>query len=225
MKSHPPTYHLPDNFDKKLTDFVNNLLSDGFEVFADEFKNIDSYVKMANADRTDRDDHDLRRTEKERYLLELISFKVFDQLNREEFNNRKKTLIIMPDCLSIHEFDCQKTDEKYGDICQMCHPDCQAYQIMELAEKYDVPVMYSKRKLTDQLEHHSKKLGDTAVIGIACVMMLANGMRTAHEVGIPARGVLLNFSGCEHWNDEPFASEFCFESLKKILEEKYGPRD
>ena len=62
------------------------------------------------------------------------------------------------------------------------------------------------------------------MIGIACIKMLAEGMRTAAEVGIPARGVLLNFSGCEHWNDQPCASEFSMRWLEDILEEKYGPR-
>ena len=46
--------------------------------------------------------------------------------------------------------------------------------------------------------------------------------RTAAEVGVPARGVLLNFCGCDHWNDKPFASEFDMAWLEAILEEKYG---
>ena len=60
------------------------------------------------------------------------------------------------------------------------------------------------------------------MIGIACIMMLASGMRTAHEVSVPARGVLLSFTGCDHWNDKPFASQFPMEQLENILREKYG---
>ena len=88
-----------------------------------------------------------------------------------------------------------------------------------------VKLQGSVNKLTEQLEYHAKKLGDVGVIGIACILMLAEGMRTANEVGIPARGVLLNFTGCDHWNDQPFASSFVQDSLKSILEEKYGVRD
>ena len=70
--------------------------------------------------------------------------------------------------------------------------------------------------------HHENKLGETSVIGIACIMMLSSGMRVACEQNIPARGVLLNYTGCEHWNEKPFASHFSISQLKKILEEKYG---
>jgi hypothetical protein len=43
-------------------------------------------------------------------------------------------------------------------------------------------------------------------------------------VGIPARGVLLNCTGCEHWNDVPFASNFSLDWLKEVLKEKYGAK-
>ena len=222
MENHPPTYQLSENFDNKLNKFVEKFLQTGFETFKEEFKQIDSFVEQALSDNSERNDHSLRRSEKEKYLLELISFKIYDQLNREKFNQCEKTIIIMPDCLSIHDYDCLKTDEDYGDACQSCHPDCQAFQITELEKKYDVLVLFSKRKLSDQLKYQAKQLGgDTSVIGVACIMMLADGMRTAHEIGIPARGVLLNYTGCDHWNDNPFASEFCVDSLKNILEEKY----
>lgn len=220
-----PTYHLGSNFNTKLGQFVDNFLSEGFEFFQEEFARVDNFVQKAREDTAERDDHDLRRTPKEKYLLELVAFKIYDQLNRTEFNKRKNTLIVMPDCLSIHEKECEKIEKSYGSFCKRCQPGCQAYQIGELAKAYGVPIVFSKRSLSKQIEHFTDKMGDLSVIGIACVMMLASGMRTAAEAGVPARGILLNFTGCEHWNDEPFASEFALASLKDILEEKYGSRD
>ena len=220
-----PTYHLADDFSEKLDKFSDKFIADGFKLFEKEFENIDSFISHAIKDTSERTDHSLRRSEKERYLLEILSFKIYDRLNREAFNKQKNTLIIMPDCLSIHDYECQKTDSDHGNYCESCHPDCMAAEITALAEKYDIKVMFSKRKLSEQLIHHEKKLGDTAVIGIACVMMLAEGMRVAHEQNIPARGVLLNYTGCDHWNDQPFASQFSIEQLKNILEEKYGQKN
>jgi len=104
-----------------------------------------------------------------------------------------------------------------------CLPECQAFKVCELADHYGVKAVYSKRKLSEQIEYYSSRSGDLAVIGVACLMMLANGMRTAAEFGVPARGVLLNFTGCEHWNEQAFASAFQLERLEAILEEKYGP--
>lgn len=217
-----PTYFLSEDFSDKLEKFTADFIATGFKLFEKEFEHIDSYVTQANNDLTERSDQQLRCSEKERYLLEIISFKIYDQLNREAFNKKKNILIIMPDCLSIHDYECQKTEGDHGDICESCHPECLAAEISEIAEKYKIQVMFSKRSLSEQLLYYEDKLGDTGVIGIACIMMLSAGMRTAKEQNIPARGVLLNNTGCEHWNDKPFASQFSIEQLKQILREKYG---
>lgn len=225
MTDKQPTYKFSPGFDKKIDEFVKKFIEDGFLKFKDEFKNIDHFVNEAVCDQSDRSDKRLRQSPKEKYLLELVSFKIYDELNREEFNSRKQTLIIMPDCLSIHEKECEKIEHNFGNICKKCQKGCQAYQIVELAKKYGVKVLFSKRKLTEQLKHHADKMGDMAVIGIACLMMLAEGMRSAFDIGIPARGVLLNFTGCDHWNDNEFASEFNLNLLENILREKYGERN
>ncbi len=225
MLQQPPTYHLGPEFDRELGDFVQGFLTDGFKRFGAEFENLDAFITRAKADRSDRTDHDLRRSAKELYLLEAVSFKIYDQINREAFNKAKDTLIILPDCLSLHNPDCRKTDGEWGDECLMCTPECQAYEVCEVADRYGVKAVYSKRKLSEQIEHYAQGATDLAVIGVACLMMLANGMRTAVELGVPARGVLLNYTGCEHWNEQPFASAFQLERLEAILEEKYGARD
>jgi hypothetical protein len=218
----PPTYHLGPDFDRKLTEFVAEFLRRGFDTFSEEFTNLEAFIAKANTDSANRKDRDLQRTEKEKYLLEAVSFKIYDQLNREAFNRAKDTLIILPDCLSLHNPNCLKTDEKWGDRCQQCLDDCQASQVVELAERYGIECVFSKRKLEEQIEHYADRSGNLGVIGIGCLLMLANGMRAAHDVGVPTRGVLLNFTGCEHWNDQPCASEFPMEQLETILREKYG---
>jgi len=222
MSGRAPTYRLGPDFDRKLTAFVARILREGFTEFADEFGRLDGYIARALAEQSGSDNHSLRRTPKEKYLLEVVAFKIYDELNRGAFNQAKDTLIVLPDCLGLHNPDCLKTDEKWGDRCQQCVDECQANQVVDLADAYGIECVFSKRKLERQIEHYADRSGQLGVIGVGCIMMLASGMRTAHEVGVPARGVLLSFSGCEHWNDEPCASEFPIDQLKAILEEKYG---
>jgi len=221
MERRIPTYYLGDDFRERLTSFVGTVLSEGLQFFEEEFARIDNYIRAA-----DNDDHgeSLRHTDKATYLLELLAFKIYDERNRDAFNKAEKTLIVMPDCLSLHNADCEKVETRWGDVCKRCCETCQAYEIGELARRYGLKIIFSKRKLEKQLAHFQETMGDIGVIGIACIKMLASGMRTAAEVGVPARGVLLNFSGCEHWNDQPCASEFSRRWLQDILEEKYGPR-
>ena len=225
MTAKHPTYKLNPDSNDKLEKFIKKYLTEGMALFETEFEKIDSFVKQARCEKatvSKRDDHILRSHPKEHYLLEFTAFKIYDELNREEFNRRRNTLIIMPDCLSIHEKECKKVETKYGFVCHRCQQSCQAYEITELARKYKVKTLFSKRSLSEQLEYHAKKMGDMGVIGVACLMMLSNGMRTAFDVDVPARGVLLNFTGCEHWNDKSFASEFNLDALETILKEKYG---
>ena len=221
MERNIPTYHLREDFRARLDDFTQQVLSEGYEFFAREFSQIDAYVERAL-----KDDHgkSLRTTDKATYLLELLAFSIQDKRDRDAFNKASKTLIVMPDCLSLHNANCEKVDTPYGDVCKRCVQTCQGFGITDLAAKYRCKVIFSKRKLTHQLEHYRETMGDYGVIGVACIKMLATGMRTAAEVDIPARGVLLNFSGCEHWNDEPCASEFSMAWLDDILKEKYGER-
>ncbi len=221
MKNRKPTYSLDANFRQKLNEFTDDFIKSGLKYFEHEFDNIDCFVeKVKNEDGT-RDDHKLRLTEKEKYLLELISFRIYDEKNREAFNKTKDTLIVMPHCLSLHNPECEKVDTEYGEVCKRCMATCPAHKIVDIAAKYRAKVIFSKRKLTDQLKHFVEKSGDMGVIGIACILMLSEGMRTADESGIPSRGVLLNSTGCDHWNENPFGSEVTVEWLDEILKEKH----
>ncbi len=217
-----PTYHLGPDFRKKLSRFVEAFVANGFEYFDEEFAKIDDFAARGRTDTTGRGSKKLRSNPKEKYLLEAVAFKMYDEMNRKAFNRARKTLIVLPDCLTLHNPDCEKTDSPQGDECARCTESCQAYHVVKLGEQYGISVVFSKRKLEQQIEYYADTMGDMGVIGIACLMMLANGMRTAIDVGVPTRGVLLSFTGCEHWNDQPCASRFPIRWLKEILDEKYG---
>ena len=107
MTDNYPTYRFGKDFDKKLTSFVEKFIAKGFEEFSSEFGKIDDYVKTALCDKN-HEEYKIRSNPKAKYLLEMVSFKIYDELNREAFNKKKNTLIIMPDCLSIHEKHCEK---------------------------------------------------------------------------------------------------------------------
>jgi hypothetical protein len=224
MRSKAPTYFLDPDLLSKLDYYIQNGRRDGLRFFSKEFANIDNFVARATIDQDNRDDQDVRRSPKEKYLSELIAYRTFDLENREAFNRTRKTLIVMPHCISLDNPDCQKTETKVGEVCRNCVSSCQAFQIGELAQKYRLKIIFSKKYLTWQLEHFKNRMKDMGVIGIACILMLADGMRAAAKLGIPARGVLLNYCGCDHWNDNQFASAFTMSTLESILEEKYGPR-
>lgn len=224
MSRRYPTYRLGPDFRHRLGNFVEKFIADGYAEFSREFANLGDFICQAKALPDDHEEKNIRTTPKEKYLLEAVSFKIYDNLNRKAFNKTKDTLIVLPDCLSLNNPDCERFEGEFGDECAQCSQSCQSYWVMELAAEHGARVVFAKRKLTEQIEHWAGKLDNIGVIGVACIVMLGGGMRTSYEAGIPARGVLLSFTGCEHWNDAPFGSRFPTSWLKEILEEKRAAR-
>lgn len=220
------TYRIEDDFYQKLEKFTQKTIDDGFKLFENEFANIDSFYKGTFNDATDLSDHDFRQTAKPFYLIEALYYQIFENQNREAFNKAEKTIIILPDCLSFLGKKCKKEKTKLGKVCTRCVPKCQINQIMEVADKYDVKAYFSKKALVEMLTKIQKvEKSSLSVIGISCLLTLAPGMRSAKEVGMPSRGVFLNFTGCDHWTEKPFATETAVDRIKSILEEKYGLPD
>ena len=220
------TYRIEDDFYQKLEKFTQKTIDEGFKLFENEFANIDSFYKSTFNDEPGLGDHNFRQTAKPFYLIEALYYQIFDNHNREAFNKAEKTIIIMPDCLSYLGAKCKREKMKLGKVCTRCVPKCQINQIMEIADQYDVKGYFSKKALTEMLTKIQKAEKSTlSVIGISCLLTLASGMRTAKDVGMPSRGVFLNFTGCDHWADKPFATETAVDRIKSILEEKYGLPD
>ncbi len=223
MKQKPTlTFRLESDFYDRLDIFTEKFLTEGLNTFRNEFRNIDSFYSAAINDLSSRDDHSFRRTPKAFYLVEAIYFKVFDEFNRDAFNKAKDTVIIMPQCLALLQDKCRRKRGKYGKICNHCTPNCQINKIDTMASSFGVETYFSKRGLEKQLGKIKRIKPSLSVIGVSCILTLASGMRTARELGVPARGVFLNFTGCDHWTDKPFATETSLSRLKAILEEKYG---
>jgi len=226
MKEKPTiTFRLGDDFYEKLEKFTDDVLADGYGLFEQEFANIDNFYCRAIEDGSGRSDKSFRRTPKPFYLIEALYFLISDRDNREAFNRAANTVLILPDCMSLLLDKCKKKKTRFGKVCTRCAPKCMVNQIMQIADNYGVEGYFSKRKLEEQLEKIKKHLGDLSVIGISCLLTLAYGMRAAKDVGVPSRGVFLNFTGCEHWADKPFPTETSMARLEAILEEKYGVSD
>ena len=124
MKKQAPTYNLDSDIRLRLKQFTDKFIEEGFLFFEKEFKGVEEYIEKAKIEKTKES---LRLTPKPKYLLELISFQILDDLNREAFNKTKDTLIVMPDCLSLHNPECEMADTKYGGVCRRCTETCQAY--------------------------------------------------------------------------------------------------
>lgn len=215
-----PTYALGPDFHARLDALAGDLLPQGLTALQEDFCQIPAFVAAAREEDPGRDAHTLRQTPPEVYLLEALTFQVLDQHHTSAFSAAERVLVVLPDCLSMHNPDCLRDEDDLGDRCVHCTPDCPASRATALAERHGARAIFSRRDLEGLLRAwQAREPGSLAVVGVACVLMLANGMRTATALGIPARGVLLEGCSCEHWNDQPFGSSFDLERLDHILTE------
>jgi hypothetical protein len=159
-----------------------------------------------------------RRTTRERYLAELAAVVIMGRQSWERFAARRDVVVILPDCLRIDWDACKReADGPGGTRCMSCNPDCLAGQISDVAEEHGAVAYFAERERAAQFGAWRQAYPDLALLGVACIWMLAKGMRDAEEAGIPSQGVLLNYSACDHWSDAPATTDAVVERVAEIL--------
>jgi hypothetical protein len=233
MKNKPPRSISPPTFDlrelggdiviyERLNEFADRFLTMADEDIGAAFAKIPDYCALY-ANQKKHPEFDLRATPLERYYLEILSYVILSRQFLGDFNEKRDTVLILPDCLAIRVDKCEKKKTRFGYKCTACHKGCKVNQLTQLAEEYGAGAYFATREFAKQFKRLKRgRYKDLSVIGVACVMMLAGGMRSAEEAGVPSQGVLLNFCGCEHWADEPFPTDTVVERVEELLRGKYG---
>jgi hypothetical protein len=167
-----------------------------------------------------RDDARYRKTPPERYALEFLSFAVMSRQFWPDFVARRDTVLILPHCLRIREKGCARKSTRTGSACTVCHPGCIVGQMTAAGRRHGAPAFFSDMDHPKQFKALRKLYPDLSVIGVACVLMLAEGMRTAEAAGIPSQGIFLTYCGCDHWTEDPFTTHAAVERLEALLSAK-----
>jgi len=219
-----PTYDLRELGEGLAIYARLNRLADRFLEMADAevgraFARVPAFVGRARLE-TGRDDEYYRRTTRERYLVELLSCVVMGRQHWPEFVKRRDTVLILPDCLRRQGSACKRKRTRYGTRCTACDPECAVCRMTVAAARHGAAAYFSDMEHEKQFRALMRPYRDLAVLGVACIWMLANGMRAAESAGVPSQGVLLNFCGCEHWCDEPMVTDAVVEQVEAILAAK-----
>ncbi len=181
------------------------------------FTRVDDFAASA-AREQDRNEEWYRRTTRERYLAELTSIVIMGRQFWPRFAARRQVVVILPDCLRIDWDSCKReADGPCGTRCMSCNPECVAGRIADVAEEHGAVAYFAERERAAQFGAWRKAYPDLALLGVACIWMLAKGMRDAEEAGIPSQGVLLNYSACDHWAEAPETTDAVVERVEEIL--------
>lgn len=218
-KKKPPTYHLDDSFTAKLDAFRDDFLSLAKRHFGEYTQNVVPYVEKSKAVPV-QDGFIWATFPEEFYYAELAQIAVLNESLWDDFAATETTIIFIPDCLSLMQDKCKRFGEKPLEKCGQCVPNCVVNKIVELKDKYEFEEVFAYREQTEQFKFLKEKYESVGFIGIACILMLADGMRTSMYNGIPAVGVPLRYCGCEHWAEEPFPTDTFTGMIEKILRAK-----
>ena len=170
---------------------------------------------------TGREEERFRRTSADRYALELLACLVMGRQNWAEFVACRYTVLLLPDCARARMERCARKGTRYGPRCTGCHPTCTIKDLTDVGARYGADAYFAELGHERQLKAMRRgRYRDLSVVGVACIWMLAQGMRAAEGVGVPSQGVFLSYCGCEHWTDRPFVTATAVERMEAILAAK-----
>ena len=224
-----PTYDLRELGEGLAIYARLNRLADRFLELAEAevgpaFTRVPAFVARARLE-AGRDDEYYRRTTRERYLVELLACVIMGRQHWSEFAARRDTVLILPDCLRRQGAACKRKRTRYGTRCTACDAECAVCRMTVAAARHGAAAYFSDMEHGKQFRALMRgPYHDLSVIGVACIWMLASGMRAAEAAGIPSQGVLLNFCGCEHWCDDPMVTNATVERVEAILAAKAAER-
>jgi hypothetical protein len=221
----PPTYDLRElgegpAIQERLEALADRMLAVAGEEAGCAFARVPAFAERACGERGRRDEY-YRRTTRERYLAELFACVVMNRQFWPEFVARRDTVLVLPDCLRRRGDACERKASRAGTHCTACDESCAVGRMTVAAAKRGAGAVFSIREHGKQFRRLQRsRFKDLSVVGVACIWMLANGMREAEEAGVPSQGVLLNYRGCEHWADEPHVTDTVVDRVVGILDAK-----
>ncbi len=217
MKRHdPPTYLLDSNFGEKLREFGDEFIVIAKTRFSREMSRVCRYVEEYRKNPV-QDDFIWGTFPEEFYFAELTTIAVLNKALWDDFCRADHTILFIPDCLSLMQDKCKRKGEKFLELCDQCVPNCMVNKIVVLKEKYDFREVFAYRDQTEQFEALKKKYKSVSFLGVACILMLAEGMRSSMSNGVPAHGVPLAYCGCEHWAKKPFPTDTDLSEIERVL--------
>lgn len=220
----PPTYFLDSTFPEKSRKLKDDFLRLARDCFHTEMANVRGYVERSRKSPV-QEGFDWAKFPEEFYFVEIVTIAVLNDALWDDFCRADHTIVFIPDCLSLLGDKCKRRGEEYLEHCDQCVPNCTVNKIVSLKEKYDFREVFTYREMKDQFDLLKKKYKSVSFFGIACILMLAEGMRMSMQNGVPSHGVPLSYCGCEHWVGKPVPTDTDVAGVESVLRLKAAYRE
>ena len=155
---------------------------------------------------------------REQYYLFMIEIELTNRLNKSDFLNCNYKIALLPYCLREMLSDCKSVSDEIDYYCIRCSKNCYINKISAILKEHDIhPYIWSNIRLKSLVRKLVEKYGSAGIMGVACIVELANGMKSCRKAGVPVIGIPLNANRCIRWMGDFYPNSVDLEELKYIL--------
>ena len=169
------------------------------------------------------------------YHVNMLGAELLNRAWRNDFLACDQHVVVLPGCTrSACEAHCRAVRSDTELTCDHCNKNCGVSRATELARRHGIPVVavVHGSDFSLFLRAAAARGKTVGIVGVACAPGLLGAGYRARALGLPAQCVLLDSSGCAHWNQSPSPSQFDPQELEvrmtgaergPALTERYEP--
>ncbi|HMA96693.1 MAG TPA: DUF116 domain-containing protein [Polyangiaceae bacterium] len=154
------------------------------------------------------------------YHLNMVGAEMLNRAWRRGFLACRRHVVVMPGCVTLREeTECRAVRAEVERKCTHCTLGCSVSAATRMSERAGADAVFVMHgsNFSRFLDAQALKDEHVGVIGIACAAGLLGAGWRARSKGLMAQCVLLNASGCLHWQSVLTPTTFDVAELSRIL--------
>lgn len=160
-------------------------------------------------------------TSEEQYHLAMLEVEVVNRMNVEQFRICDTRLAFLPHCLHDLDADCRSSLRGDDYVCKGCSRGCIVNEVSKLLRRHGViPYIWRTANLQSLFRRLRKEGKKIAVVGVACLPELVNGMRLCAGANVPVIGMPLDANRCARWWGSFYPNTVNIRELERLLGEE-----
>jgi hypothetical protein len=155
------------------------------------------------------------------YHLNMVGSEILNRAWRRAFLGCRRHVVVMPGCARLRgDADCRARVGKPELECRHCMLGCTISTATRQAERIGAEAfaVIHGSDFSRFLASETLNGGGVGIVGVACAAGLIGAGWRARKMGLAAQCVLLNASGCGHWQRVASPTAFELAELARILD-------
>jgi hypothetical protein len=158
-------------------------------------------------------------TTREQYHLYMLEVELTNRLNIIKFRQADRKIALLPYCLQDFTVNCRSEKSGFDYQCRHCSSGCFQNHSSKILKNNNIePYIWQGGNMKQLAKTTLNERKSFAVLGIACLPELIQGMRDCRKRNIPVVGLPLNANRCIRWFGEFFPNSVDLEELRKLVE-------